>query len=245
MLYYSVDPRDGGPSGAVCNTCCCEPVSLRPGETNVMTINYAPWSLPLTPPGIVTGGFDYNIEIIDDACADNPIDGNQAPMNAFYQVVGEINTPIVVDVSDQATPLGGSFTYAIVPLNGPFNGNAVIDQNTGELTYTPNTSFIGWDVIWYEMTDQYGRTVTRSVLVNVGNVSSGPEPRWTMLTPYIDRTCVKVDYKLQTVRFPIYMPPSCRGCEIFRLTVRQMAQDCEPCTYIHLSCFDIRCRDCH
>lgn len=245
MLYFHADPRDGGPSGAVCNTCCCQPISLRPGETNVMTIDYSPWSLPITPPGIVPGGFDYSIEVIDDACADNAIDGNEAPMNAFYNVGTDIGDPVSVDLSASATPVGGAFTYSGVPLNGPFSGTATINMNTGELIYTPNASFSGWDVVWYEMTDQYGRTVTRSVVINVGEMASAPDPRWTLLTPYIDRTCVKVDQRYQTVRFPIYMPPSCRGCEVFRLTIRQMAQDCDPCTYSHFSCFDIRCRDCH
>src|SRR6186713_2847447 len=43
MLQFNVDDaiRDS------CQVCCCEQVTLKPGTTSRLTINYAPWAVPI------------------------------------------------------------------------------------------------------------------------------------------------------------------------------------------------------
>lgn len=245
MLQFNADGRDGGPSGSSCSSCCCENFSLRPGETNLMKINYAPWSLPLGSPGIIPT-MEFAIEDISAGCPTNAIDGFAQPQNSNLTLAGLENAVQVVDLAAGALPAGNTFTFGVVALTGPNNGvlTATGAVGAGQYTYTPNPSFVGHDYFTYTTTDAQGRVVTNEVLITVGTPLVAPDRARTATVPFIDVTKIVTDQRLQVVSFAITMPATVQACNTYKLTIKQKAQDCARNVYEHLMCFEIIGRDC-
>lgn len=241
MLYYDVDPHDGAtPRGDSCNICCCETMGLRPGETNSVMLNYAAWAVPI---GWVVPTFEWSIELDSSSCPDNAIDGQVPPDNEAIRLETPRNTPLTGSLADSATPTGANFVFQKIPLSGPNSGSLDL-QEDGAYTYTPSTGFQGWDYFWYEMKDDFGRAIRKSFLVNVGGATSAIPYQARVDKPYILPGEISTDMHMQQVRFPIFMPYSCRPCDSYRLRIAQPAKDCDGVLYRHISCYDIHCRDC-
>ena len=245
MLYFSADPRDGGPAGASCQACCCQTFSLRPGERNLVVINYAPWSMAIQPPGIVAA-MDYTVDVNNTACFDSEVDGFAFPSNTQYTLTTPVSTNLAIDLSVNEGPVGNTFVYQIVPMAGPKNGVIVQTGTPGDPTflYMPNGGFTGYDYFAYKMIDGQGRHIIRMVQVSIGVHNNLPDLSLMATKPFIDRSRVTTNCKTQEVRFPIYMPLSVRDCSRFRLTIQQPAMDCDRSLYHHISCFDIIPKDC-
>lgn len=246
MYYFNADARDGGASNlSACNTCCCAPLYLHPGETGSVQINYAPWVLPIAPPGLIPGGTEYIVELNDAGCANNAVCGFLPPTNTNYELTVALNTPLTIDVSLNAAPVGNNFLYSLVPLTGPYKGSIAQPVAGGaEFVYTPVNGFTGYDYFSYKMTDPQGREIVRSVRVSVGTHNQLPDIGRMSLVPYIDMSGAKVNQHMMTLTFPVTMPISCRPCEYYRLTIQQNARDCEGNTYKHQMCFDLSCKNC-
>lgn len=243
MLYFTADPRDGisGASGASCNSCCCQTINMRPGETNLMTINYAPWSVPLL--GGISAGTEFDVQLDTSACATDSINGDNPPNNSFYNFTTTVNAAVSGDLNLDAQPAATTHTYRKVALSGPEQGDVSILAN-GTFTYTPRSDFVGWDTFWYQMTDQHGRTKVRSVVIKVGD-ATGAEPVTSKSDlPYINRAKIMVNKDQHTISFAMQMPYTCEPCHVYRMTIKQPAQDCNLNLFHHFSCFDIRCKDC-
>lgn len=243
MLYFQADPRDGGGrNGMTCNTCCCQSMHLRPGETNRMVIDYAAWALPI---GWVVPTPQLTVETDSSSCDTSAVEGFGPPRNTNYTLTTPVNTPLDVNLAANASPPTNTFTYRLVGLGGPDHGAVAPDGATpGAFTYTPNTGFQGFDYFDYIMEDAQGRSVRKTVRVSVGQHADRPDGSRTATVPYIDRAAIKVDDKLMQVSFPITMPASVEDCQTFRLTLKQPAKDCEGNLYHHLACFDISPKPC-
>lgn len=239
MLYYNANPRDGADAVSACQTCCCETVKMRPGETNLLTINYAQWSVPI---GWLAQSLDYAIEVNSTACPTNAINGAVPPTNTLYIAVTPANTAVVVDLSPNALPVSLLHLYEIVPMSGPYNGT--VDLVGTNVTYTPTNGFRGFDNFWYKMTDAEGRSRIYSVVIDVASALGAPPRAWIVTKPYIDLTKVKINEATHTVSFPIHMPLSCQACEVYRMTVKQPARDCDGNIFWHFKCLDFRCGGC-
>lgn len=246
MLYFNADARDGGMGmDMACDTCCCQPVSLRPGETNLVMINYAPWVLPIAPPGLISGGTEYAVDHDTQGCATNAIEGFVPPTNSNYTLSTPAGMPLTVDLSPNAEPAGNTFTYALVMLQGVQHGTLQqVTPGGPTFTYTPNAGWTGYDYFTYVMTDAQGRDVTRTVRISVGQHHAVADVARMSLVPFVDISKAKINPHLHTLQFAVTMPVSCRPCDTYRLTIKQAARDCERNVYHHLMCFDLRCRDC-
>lgn len=246
MYYFNADARDGGASSiSACNTCCCHPIFLRPGETGMVQVNYAPWSLPLAPPGLVPGSMEYTVETDGTACAQNLVDGFLPPTNTDYELTTAVNVPLTVDVELNAEPSTNDFRYDLVPLSGPRRGQLTQAAAGSNLfTYTPAAGYTGYDYFSYKMTDDQGRSIVRNVRVSVGFHNQIPDVGRMADIPYIDVSRTKVNQNMHTLQFPLTMPMSCRPCETYRLVVQMSAMDCERNVYQHRICFDLSCKDC-
>ena len=220
-------------------------MTIRPGETNMVVLNYAPWSLPIAPPGIVPT-FEFSIAQDESSCPASAIDGFLPPTNTNYSLTTQVSTVLSIDLGASAAPAGNDFTYEILPFGGPLRGTLAQTGSPGDATfdYQPNGGVTGYDYFSYRMTDAQGRSVIRSVSISIGSHSEQPNRGRMSLLPFIDPAKVSVNQHDQTVSFPLTMPLSCRPCDEYRLTIRQPARDCDRNEYVHLSCFDIRCRDC-
>ena len=240
VLYFHADPRDGnGNSGVACSTCCCQPLSLRPGETNRMVIDYSAWSLPI---GWVVPTPQFSIEECGSTCDTSAVDGFGPPSNTNYTPTTANNTAVDVDLGANASPAGNTYTYRLVGLSGPLNGQ--VAQNGAVFTYTPNAQFQGYDYFDFEMEDAQGRKTKYTVRITVGTPQVGPDASRMASVPYIDRGAIKVDEKLQLVSFPITMPTTVDDCQSFRLTIKQPAKDCDCNIYQHFACFDVKVSNC-
>lgn len=243
MLYVTIDSRDGGQSNAgACAKCCCEPVNMRPGETNLMTINYAPWSVPLGGRGIV-GTPDIAVTRDATACSTGNIEGFGPPVVTIPNQVTAVGADVAIDIETMTEPSGNVFSYALVPGMGPSNGVVVLTP-PGSFAYTPNAGFEGYDIFWVKVTDAQGRSIIRPVPVVVGDpVSKGilAPFGWKSTDLVID--FVKIDSRLQELSFAIRLPPSndvatVEGCLHYRVTIAQPASDCDR-IFKHITCFDV------
>src|SRR5690606_17624068 len=121
--------------------------------------------------------------------------------------------------------------------SGPMHG-ALKPTGNGTWDYTPFGGFVGYDAFWYETKDAQGRSVIRKVTIKVGNPITAEPPVGDGLQ--IRQDTVSLNERLHTVEFPISMPFSAQTCETYRLTVRQLARDCDGNCYTHYFCADIR-----
>lgn len=253
MLSFNADPRDGASVGGSCGTCCCDSINMRPGETNLVTINYAPWSLPLTPPGIIPGGLAWDFEVDTSGCSTAAVDGFAPPSNTNYEATVDLgsDTDVTIDLTANMLPAGNTFVYSLVPLSGPVFGTVAVSA-AGSAVYTPNSGYTGYDYFSYKVTDGQGRTVIRHVqVITFPDGGSADDPSLSgkldgrmSLVPRIGPTTVAVDQRLQLVQFALTMPLNVQPCERHRLTLRQTAQNCAGTLFNHVKCFDLRAKDC-
>lgn len=241
-----------------CSTCCCEPINMRAGETRLVTLNYAPWTIPIMAnggPGLVPTP-QVTITENDDSCHNEAIDGFAAPSTTgLYFVTNQaiaVNTPLTFNLLTDVAPAGNAFEFALHPVSGPYHGSLVATPANGnQWIYQPANGFVGYDQFWVEITDAQGRKIIRPVNINVGGATGIPPKGWGQAASMglqIDRSKMKVNQKLQTVSFPMYMPPSndastIDACRRYRATIKAFARDCEE-EYSHITCIDVTSARC-
>jgi len=76
--------------------------------------------------------------------------------------------------TETGTAFGGAVVPSSLAVTQPAHGTAVIDPNTGLVTYTPNPNFFGTDSFTYTVLDNFG-DVSRSAVVTV-NVQKVDQP---------------------------------------------------------------------
>lgn len=257
MYYIAMDDRSNVGYGAVagsCAKCCCEPIGLRPGETGLIKLNYAPWSVPYGGLGLLP---NPEFTIVEDlsACNNPPIDGFPAPAvgNLIFNSPHNIgvNTPQTNDLRVDTYPNGQAYTYQLEPVSGPYNGvlsPAAIDGSNW--TYTGNPGFNGWDRYYVRITDPQGRQIVRAMTYRVGTPST-PQPaimQGNQNGLVVDRAKAVVDARMHTMQFPVWLSPgaSCDtidACKRWRVTIKQSTRDCDN-IYDHISCIEFYCKKC-
>lgn len=243
MYQFNADPRDGVPQGSVCDACCCEPISLMPGQRDLISISYGLWTGPIGWPGIMPGT-EFNIEVNSDACPSGEVDGFLPPSASNLELTTAAGTLLMIDLTAGVTPAGNTFAYSIVPFSGPTKGTLVRTAE-GMYNYTPNGGVTGKDYFSFQVTDAQGRIVIRHVEVDIDPANVQPRDLSRLsLVPFVEASAVEVRQPSQMIRIPIYMPLSCQPCERYKLTIKQPAQDCNCITFSHFMCFDITCKPC-
>lgn len=243
MITLDVSERSGGTgaSAAACAPCCCQAFTLKPGEMNVLMLNYAPWSFGLAGRGLIAGT-EWSVEHNAEGCPSGLIDGFGPPDNSNIVLATAVNTPVAVNLAATATPPGNTFSFSVVPLSGPSRGTVSISGST--LTYTPNAGWTGFDYFSYVTTDAQGRSVIRHIRIDVGG-PYGPSEWWRLsMRPVLLAERARVDRNMHTVSMPIWMPWSCRPCDRFRITIRQPYEECDGNFLWHIECLDVSCTGC-
>ena len=239
MHYFIADPRDGI-HGSGCNTCCCQRLGMRPGESNAIKIDYAPWVLPFGNGAQLVAPLDIQVERDSSACSNEPIDGFAAPSNSLRFVNVTAPTPATeIDLGATATPGANTFEYRVSPLNGPRFGSIAPysgDWTNGEFTYLPSSGFEGTDVIWFDQRDAQGRVYTFPVQMRVG--ANAPTAA-TKTGLYADSTRASFNPHSYVASIPITLAPDARTCERYRMTVKATARDCDGNLFTHYSCYDV------
>lgn len=249
MHYFQFDA--GGSLTNTCNTCCCQPLRVKPGTVSKVTLDWAPWSLEIAPPGIVPT-MQWNFVLNDASCSDAVIGGYGPPEFTPMLVSMGVNDANVSGamVPDFYTPGDATPTFELVPMQGPVNGTVEITfAGDGSWTYTPRPGFRGWDWFWIKSTDAVGRSAIGRVLINVASQAGAPP--WYLsggdvnaFEPKVNAGAIEYNQRMQRTSFQLWMPPSCQPCETWRLTVQQPAKDCDGNVYTNEMCFDVSCGNC-
>lgn len=239
MFTYSVDPRSNqGQIG--CGTCCCEKISLRPGEENLINLNYAPWSVPIGNGVELLGDPEVSITADDGACSTASIDNFAPPSATVAELTTAQNMPVQQDLTGGAiTPVANTFSIALVPFASPKNGTVVIDNSTGIYTYTPNNGFVGYDSFYITITDAQGRSINRQQRVTVGTPTTGMQVNEDGRGVIVARQEIEVNTRMHTTSIPVRMSFLNDGCSVYKLQVKQTARDCNGRLFSHFWCADI------
>jgi hypothetical protein len=254
MHHINLDQRNN-----TCSTCCCDPISMRAGETRLVVLNYAPWTVPIMANGGGQGLVptpQLSIVENDDACHNDAIDGVAAP-----SVIGDVfvtntalavSTDLTLDLKSDVTPADNTFEFTLAPVSGPYHGSLVDSPLSGEgWLYRPEQGYIGYDQFWVEIKDAQSRKIIRPINITVGAANYIPPKGWgekAAMGLQIDRSKLRVNQAQQTVSFPLYLPPSndaetIDACRRYRITVKAFARDCEN-EFSHITCLDVTSTRC-
>lgn len=239
MIYFNADPRDAYATGGnVCGACCCQPIGIAPNEDNKVTIGYAPWAAPLGGNHGLQNGTQFSIE---KKAGQEP---EGAPDNTNYRIATTVGVSATIDVSDNATsPTSAIMTFGLVPLSGPSNGEAVLDSD-GALVYTPNDGFVGYDSLYFTTSDG-DYTIVRQIVIKVSKTSPAPVLADKPFDPVLRIDPKTVNLKPgYNMSFQLSASPAARVGDVYRLTIKQPALDCDCNEYNHVSCYDITITKC-
>jgi len=230
MLQFAVEDavRDS------CQVCCCEQVTLKPGTTSRLMINYAPWAVPI---GRLHCEPQFAIEQMavcgTSSGAPVKVDGANVAFNVPSPPFTEDFNAKIVD------PDGGTLTFKGVPFYGPKYGVVEINSD-GTFTYTPQGGYNGPDRFYVSATDPTDKTSTFEVLVGVGSYDSADMEE----TPHVTVEGWNVNYQHYFVSVAVKVAPNADACEVWRLTAQMQAIDCNCVCYTHQDCYDIRMSKC-
>lgn len=247
MNIINADPRDSFSAATKgCNACCCHQATARPGETNKFMINYTAWAFPL-------GGRGLTDRVEFDIKAQPHSPDTRAPVNTNKYLTTDFNTPLVGNLAIGASdPLEGTLSFAEYDLFPPQRGEVVIN-NDGTFTYTPTLGFTGYDS-FYVVTSNEAKSVTNQIIVGVSAPlppDADPEDEPTPLPPkafdkalFIVQKSVKVDSALNILSFALAASPMAVVGDVYKMEIKQTAQDCDCQEYVHISCYDITIVNC-
>ena len=231
MLQFNVDDavRDS------CVVCCCEQLTLKPGTTSRITINYTPWAVPI---GRLHCEPQFALEQMA-ACGVSP----GAPVKVLGETVS-FDIPKDVQLEDDLNskiddPDGIVVSYKLVPFHGPYHGVVTVEKS-GLFEYVSEGGYVGEDRFYVTATDDTGKSSTFEVLIGVGTNSATSMKE----TPHVKVESWNVNYNLYVVTAAITVAPNADHCEVWRLTSNMQAIDCNCVCYNRTDCFDIRMSTC-
>src|SRR5262245_28002191 len=243
-----------------CIVCCCDTVSIKPGETLPLTLNYAGWAVPIAPRGLHC---EPTVEVEEKDTCDTPvIIGNQPPLITAPPIIiaTAINTPVDVTLGNLITdPDADPITYKRMGLYGPYYGTiakvaaaqqailpkphtppgAPAPHLPADFTYTPSPNFVGVDRLFATASDGINSPTPFEMMFAVGVPTSS-----AISTPDLAIGQPTINQRYYTVMIPIVASPLARPCQVFRLTVRQGALDCDCNCYYRTDCVDVRIAKC-
>lgn len=241
MQMFTVDARSAAaPLINPCSSCCCMQAYAKPGETNPWMLNYAPWIAPISGPGLVPSP-SFDIKKMTSAA---PGGTNLPPVNRDYSFIGSIDNDIAGVVSTNAVdPEAQALNYETVNLYGPFSGSLVFNPN-GTFVYTPFPSFTGYDSFFFKTLDGVNAPVINKVQLTVNPAAPTPALQAPPIIPVVHVPRAKVQVRSPVLQFPLEVSPAAVPGDIWRMTVRAPAMDCDGNTFHHIACWDITIGKC-
>ncbi|MCG8604644.1 tandem-95 repeat protein, partial [bacterium] len=143
------------------------------------------------------------------------IGANSNPVAAQDNATAHKNTPVVIDVTANDTDSDGTIDVNSVEIVvNPINGTATVNASNGEITYTPNTSYVGPDTLKYTVKDNNGVSATAStVAINVNNTpvavsDSSTTPQATQVAIDVATNDTDSDGTIDPTSVSVTSPPS-------------------------------------
>lgn len=220
------------------SNCCCRPATATPGMRDLLEIDYATWAAPIAAKGL--GPSRFEVTNLGNVYGDHA----NAPHAPFLPLVVVSPAGVVMQALPATDPNGLMLTYAFVPFWHGENGTAEL-TSAGFLTYTPSAGFRGVERIFYTVTNGNESTVGE-VAIRV----NGPAPEVQFPAPTqtpgfeIDTAAADPRRFAYLLRVPFEVSPAVRYGDVFRLSVRQTAYDCDMNPFTHVSCYDFTITRC-
>ncbi len=236
MYHFTADDMQ---QGNPCAVCCCEPLGLKPGTTTKVMINYAPWAVPIGRLHCMPS-FDLEQKDTCGMTAGAPVKTGglpvafDTPINTLLE--GDLKTKIT-DPDAGAAPL----KFKALNLYGPEYGVLTLEPD-GLFDYAPTPGYEGPDRFYVTATDETSKSTTFEVLIGVGSTSSATMKE----TPHVsvDPASASINQQYFTGSFAVKVSPAADLCEVWRLTVKMQALDCECICYDRTDCYDIQMVKC-
>lgn len=242
MLYFTADSRDGvsGSAAGSCAVCCCAAALGRVGEVAKWTIDYAAWAVPIGGKGLAKTAF--SVEKVSPDIAGN---ANRAPVASPFLLAlaaGDEVNAVQVTATD---PDGDTLTFELDPLFRAENGTATITPD-GLLTYVPNPGWSGVERFFYIVSDTADHAVRGEIAIRVNAVMPAVQYAAPLATPEVRVLDARaaVDARRFELTFPVAVSPTARPGDVYRITVKQQALDCDCDSFIHVSCYDLTVTKC-
>lgn len=236
MLHFTIDDTQPAPVDG-CQKCCCEIMQLKPGSIEKVSVNYAPWAVPI---GRLYCSPQFILEQMQTcptpAGADlppRPADRVSFTTPTGMTLDGDLNTQVT-------DPEGATLIYKWLFQYGPAHGKLTLSAS-GQFTYVPDSMYTGSDRFFASASDGVNAPVIFEVILGVGVIADD-----IPATPHVsvDPQSVAVNDRLALLTFPVKVSPAAQLCEVWRLAVMQNALDCECVCYSRTDCFDIRIVKC-
>lgn len=221
MHSFTVNARNAD----ACNTCCCEQLSGKPGETDKVIVNYAPWSAPIGGHGLAHDTV-FSVERLG-----NP--ATPVVSNGFGRTV--TGAPFNGDLAALfPNPDGDDAKFAIDPLFGPSSGEIALSAD-GKFVYTPSPLFTGIDRFFWNVNGDMAEFV---IAVDLNAQTQQKQPAFTAPVS-VAKKSVGIDSRMHILGFLLSISPAAVVGDVYRLTVKQGTRDCDGNTSFHISCFDV------
>ncbi len=146
-------------------------------------VDYSSLILTYTPNTGFSGEDTFNFRFADEAGAQSNIADiaievtNQAP-NAIDDNIS-VNEDVDITfnaISNDVDPQDNIDLSTLVIVNYPLNGNASVNNETGEITYDPEGDYFGTDRITYRICDETGYCDEATITITVNSVNDVPIP---------------------------------------------------------------------
>lgn len=265
MIYFTADARDNFPDGRGCNTCCAVVASAVPGETNKWRISYAPWLCGIRGGrGLIAPAFFAWQKMTPNPPAPFPM--MLPPTNIDYSAQIGANTAYSGTVATSAvSPQSNPLTFLLDPVNPPSNGVVAMNSN-GTFIYVPTAGYTGIDQFGFFTTDGVNAPVENIFVLGVDTIiashfvdslppgvenlsgsESGLQVYETPLPPsqgsiYVPPTSVYI--RGPHIEFNVTCSPETLIAQIYRMTLKVQAMECDGGFLTHISQYDIRITTC-
>jgi VCBS repeat-containing protein len=208
----------------------------------MMTINYAPWAVPIVGKGL---GCVPQFDLQQIQTCPAPTGDNLPPVASG--IISFVTTAGAIAAADLKTfvtdPESDTLTFAALSMYGTKHGKLTFRSN-GTFDYAlTDASYTGYDNFFFTVSDGVNPAVTMEAIIRV--TAATPVPTNGTPSIRIDTSRATVHQYMYMLTFPIEVSPAAQPCEIWRLTIRQSALDCDCNCYYNVSCYDIvvgKCR---
>ncbi|MFC5283304.1 gliding motility-associated C-terminal domain-containing protein [Pedobacter alpinus] len=141
------------------------------GPSNSIFANSTSASTNVTNLTLGTYVFNWNLTVTGQCLSTDAVNVivNAIPVAVNDVVIGRVNTPSIINVINNDTDRDGNATIdrsTVIIKTIPANGTLAIDPVTGNVTYTPNTGYVGPDSFTYTIKDVRGAE-SNAALVNI------------------------------------------------------------------------------
>lgn len=227
MMHFTVE--DYSAVDAACQKCCCQKLNLKPGTTTKVSVGYAPWAVPI---GQLHCAPQFQIEALETCPV--PVGSNMPPQaTSEVKFSTDINALLESDLTNMISdPEAVPLKFKLLPLYGPKYGKLDLNED-GTFSYMPVSNFKGEERFYISASDGHS-SVVFEVMIAVGIDAAN-----VIAAPHISVGPATVDSRYFTASFPVTMSPAASDCEMWRLTVLQMAIDCNCTCFSRSDCFDI------